>query len=116
MLSKLSPTPAIKLTSTPTMQVTVTTTTTTPSPPTTTTTSKNPMLESQNFLINQTALPTPCLIVYKEVIEQNIRKMQSNVASMGISLRVGVEIHRCLEIADLQTNFTKKKIIVSTLA
>lgn len=47
-------------------------------------------------------LDTPCLVIDEEVLEGNIRTMQSHAASFGKQLRPHVKTHKCSQIGKMQ--------------
>jgi D-serine deaminase-like pyridoxal phosphate-dependent protein len=48
------------------------------------------------------ALPTPCLLVDKEQLEQNLQTMQASVEKFGKHLRPHIKTHKCIEVARMQ--------------
>ena len=61
-------------------------------------------------------LRTPCLVVYKNVLEANCNRMLERAARLGCRLRPHVKTHKTIEGALLQTGGRKSGIVVSTLA
>jgi len=47
-------------------------------------------------------LDTPCLMIDEDILEQNIRAMQSHAASFGKQLRPHAKTHKCSHIAKMQ--------------
>jgi 3-hydroxy-D-aspartate aldolase len=47
-------------------------------------------------------LPTPCMLVDLDLLEQNIRKMAAHSKSVGISVRPHVKVHKSVEVAKRQ--------------
>jgi len=52
--------------------------------------------------ISKWELDTPCLVIDEEILEQNIRAMQSHAASFGKQLRPHAKTHKCSHIAKMQ--------------
>ena len=52
--------------------------------------------------VSKWKLETPCLVVDQDRLEQNIRTMQSHVASFGKKLRPHAKTHKCSRIAKMQ--------------
>jgi D-serine deaminase-like pyridoxal phosphate-dependent protein len=61
-------------------------------------------------------LRTPCLIINVEKATANAKRMAARAKKMGCKLRPHVKTHKTLEGAELQTNGTKRSIVVSTLS
>jgi len=47
-------------------------------------------------------LDTPCLVITKEILEQNIEAMQAHATSFGKQLRPHAKTHKCSHIAKMQ--------------
>jgi D-serine deaminase-like pyridoxal phosphate-dependent protein len=60
-------------------------------------------------------LRTPSLVLDYEKVKRNSAIMKERVASLGAKLRPHVKTHKCIEIADMQTEGRKERIAVSTL-
>eukprot|EP00698_Gefionella_okellyi_P026332 TRINITY_DN9984_c0_g1_i1.p1 TRINITY_DN9984_c0_g1~~TRINITY_DN9984_c0_g1_i1.p1 ORF type:complete len:377 (-),score=78.95 TRINITY_DN9984_c0_g1_i1:777-1907(-) len=61
-------------------------------------------------------LPTPCIILHRSVIERNCTTMLQRAQSYGCQLRPHMKTHKTVHISVLQTNGTRRRIVVSTLA
>jgi D-serine deaminase-like pyridoxal phosphate-dependent protein len=61
-------------------------------------------------------LETPALLVDREVMDHNLRKMQAMADSHGVSLRPHTKTHKCPEIAKLQLNQGAGGICVQKLS
>ncbi|MFO7738791.1 MAG: alanine racemase, partial [Desulfatiglandaceae bacterium] len=53
--------------------------------------------------VSKWELDTPCLLVDLDILEQNIRVMQSHATAFGKQLRPHAKTHRCSRIARKQT-------------
>ncbi len=60
-------------------------------------------------------LPTPALVLDLDVLESNLRFMQSRADALGVRLRPHIKTHKCLEIGKLQRAAGAQGITVSTL-
>nr|CAB3266579.1 D-serine dehydratase-like [Phallusia mammillata] len=60
-------------------------------------------------------LQTPALIVYQHVVEENCNRMIQLAQSSGVTLRPHFKTTKCLQAAIMQTNGTKRCMVVSTL-
>jgi D-serine deaminase-like pyridoxal phosphate-dependent protein len=60
-------------------------------------------------------LPTPALLLDLEVLEDNLRRMATRCAKLGVRLRPHVKTHKCIEIALGQRELGAAGITVSTL-
>ncbi len=61
------------------------------------------MLKPEDYIgKSKWELDTPCLVLDEEVLDQNIRTMQSFVASRGKQLRPHAKTHKCSRIASRQ--------------
>ena len=61
-------------------------------------------------------LPTPALVLDLDVLERNLRIMQTRAYALGVRLRPHVKTHKCVEIAERQRAAGAAGITVSTLA
>ena len=53
-------------------------------------------------------LPTPSLVVYKKVYENNCKHMLKRAAEMGVTLRGQTKTHKTVEGGILQTGGSKR--------
>lgn len=60
-------------------------------------------------------VPTPCLLVNIKKVRQNAQTMIDRCQSLGVQLRPHMKTHKCLEIGEIATGYTKRCIVVSTL-
>ena len=60
-------------------------------------------------------LPTPVLLLHREALETNLRRMAERADSLGVSLRPHVKTHKCIEIGERQRALGARGITVSTL-
>lgn len=60
-------------------------------------------------------LQTPCLLLDLQTVKDNCQKMRKRFNDIGVNLRPHMKTHKTLEIGNLQTDGTKKSIVVSTL-
>ncbi|KAL4217119.1 hypothetical protein ACF0H5_023574 [Mactra antiquata] len=58
---------------------------------------------------------TPCLLVDIDIVKKNCQTMIDRCKTMGVELRPHMKTHKTVEGAELMTNGTKRKIVVSTL-
>ncbi len=61
-------------------------------------------------------LPTPSLLLNKDVLETNCRQMQQRVSSCGIALRPHMKTAKSIDVCQIATQSGFKGITVSTLA
>uniref|UniRef100_A0A0B7AMV0 D-serine dehydratase-like domain-containing protein n=1 Tax=Arion vulgaris TaxID=1028688 RepID=A0A0B7AMV0_9EUPU len=61
-------------------------------------------------------LATPCFLIDIHRVRQNCQRMLKTCKELGVQLRPHTKSHKTLEIAEMQTNGTKRCIVVSTLA
>ncbi|GAA2852066.1 hypothetical protein Acy02nite_35870 [Actinoplanes cyaneus] len=61
-------------------------------------------------------LPTPCLIVDRDVLDRNLRAMAQAAAGRGIALRPHAKTHKCVEIARRQLEFGAAGLTVATVS
>jgi D-serine deaminase-like pyridoxal phosphate-dependent protein len=61
-------------------------------------------------------LRTPCLVLQLDVAKRNIDRMQERAATLGCVVRPHVKTHKTLELGSLQTQGSRRRIAVSTLA
>lgn len=61
-------------------------------------------------------LRTPCLVLQLGVAKRNIDRMQARADKLGCVVRPHVKTHKTLELGALQTQGTRRRIAVSTLA
>ncbi|KAH3787470.1 D-threo-3-hydroxyaspartate dehydratase-like [Dreissena polymorpha] len=59
---------------------------------------------------------TPCLLVDIDRVKANCRRMRDRCTEMGVELRPHMKTHKTLEGAELMTDGSKRKIVVSTVA
>lgn len=59
-------------------------------------------------------LPTPALLLDREILERNLSFMQRRADELGVALRPHVKTHKCLEIGRRQLELGAKGITVST--
>ena len=62
------------------------------------------------------SLNTPSLLLDLERVRRNADQMSRRVSKLGVRLRPHIKTHKCIEIAQLQTNGHSGAITVSTLA
>lgn len=59
-------------------------------------------------------LPTPALLLDKEILERNLTRMQDRANQFGVTLRPHIKTHKCIEIANHQMELGARGITVST--
>jgi D-serine deaminase-like pyridoxal phosphate-dependent protein len=59
---------------------------------------------------------TPCLLVDIVKVKRNAQAMIDRCKKLGVQLRPHVKTHKCLEIGEISTGYTKRGIVVSTLS
>eukprot|EP00697_Spironema_sp_BW2_P006073 gnl/Spiro4/18448_TR9873_c0_g1_i1.p1 gnl/Spiro4/18448_TR9873_c0_g1~~gnl/Spiro4/18448_TR9873_c0_g1_i1.p1 ORF type:complete len:409 (+),score=75.99 gnl/Spiro4/18448_TR9873_c0_g1_i1:37-1263(+) len=62
------------------------------------------------------ALPTPCCVIDRSIVEANCRAMAERAIRLGCVLRPHTKTHKTLEIARMQTRGSARCVVVSTLA
>jgi D-serine deaminase-like pyridoxal phosphate-dependent protein len=60
-------------------------------------------------------LPTPALLLDQDVLERNLRHMQTRADTLGVQLRPHIKTHKCIEIGRRQTELGARGVTVSTL-
>ena len=60
-------------------------------------------------------LPTPALLLDLDVLEENLRRMQTRTADLSVALRPHLKTHKCVEIALAQQALGCSGVTVSTL-
>jgi len=60
-------------------------------------------------------LPTPAVLIDRDVLDRNCRTMAERMAALGVRLRPHVKSHKCVEIARMQVQGHDAGITVSTL-
>src|SRR5712664_2995868 len=58
---------------------------------------------------------TPALLLYRDVMEQNLKSMAARAKKLGVSLRPHIKTHKCLELGRRQLALGAQAITVSTL-
>src|SRR6266508_1123177 len=58
---------------------------------------------------------TPALLLYHDVMEQNLKNMAARAKKLGVSLRPHIKTHKCLELGRRQLEQGSQGITVSTL-
>jgi D-serine deaminase-like pyridoxal phosphate-dependent protein len=61
------------------------------------------------------SLPTPALLLDRQILESNLDAMAQRLTDLGVSLRPHIKTHKCIEIADLQRQRGIAGLTVSTL-
>ena len=61
-------------------------------------------------------LRTPCMVVYKDVLQRNCDNMRAIAKKMDCDLRLHMKTAKTLEAGVIATNGTKRGITVSTIA
>jgi len=75
------------------------------------------MLPTRNYIgLSKWSLDTPCLVVDEEILEKNIRTMQSYIASLGKQLRPHAKTHKCSRIAQKQVEAGCRGICVAKIS
>src|SRR6266480_1819967 len=59
---------------------------------------------------------TPALLLYRDVMEQNLKSMAARAKKLGVSLRPHIKTHKCLELGRRQLEHGARGITVSTLS
>ena len=66
---------------------------------------RNEMDHHENFIgISKWKLDTPCLVIDRDILEQNIRSMQAHAGAYGKQIRPHAKTHKCSHIAKMQTD------------
>ena len=60
-------------------------------------------------------IPTPALLLDRDILERNCRRMATRVSGMGAALRPHVKTHKCIEIGRLQQQLGCRGITVATI-
>lgn len=60
-------------------------------------------------------LPTPALLLDRDRLESNLRRMAERALSLGVALRPHIKTHKCVEVAERQMALGASGITVSTL-
>ncbi|WP_051131968.1 alanine racemase [Legionella tunisiensis] len=55
--------------------------------------------------INKFALDTPCLVIDKDKLDYNLKRMQQHVDANRINLRPHCKTHKCSQLAKLQRQY-----------
>jgi D-serine deaminase-like pyridoxal phosphate-dependent protein len=58
---------------------------------------------------------TPALLLYRDVMERNLKHMADRAKRLGVALRPHIKTHKCLELGRRQEAHGAKGITVSTL-
>src|SRR3989454_12272097 len=58
---------------------------------------------------------TPALLLYRDVMDRNLRQMAERARRLGVSLRPHIKTHKCLELGRRQLEHGARGITVSTL-
>src|SRR5713101_2767319 len=58
---------------------------------------------------------TPALLLYRDVMERNLKTMAGRAKKLGVSLRPHIKTHKCLELGRRQLALGARGITVSTL-
>ncbi len=62
------------------------------------------MSHHENFIgVSKEKLDTPCLVIDRDILEQNIRTMQAHAGAYGKRIRPHAKTHKCSHIAKMQT-------------
>ncbi|MBM4162174.1 MAG: hypothetical protein FJ217_13885 [Ignavibacteria bacterium] len=59
-------------------------------------------------------LPTPSLLLDRDLLERNLTAMQDRANKLGVALRPHIKTHKCVEIANHQIDLGARGITVST--
>ena len=60
-------------------------------------------------------IETPALLLYRAVMERNLKDMADRAKRLGVALRPHIKTHKCLELARRQQSYGARGITVSTL-
>ena len=58
---------------------------------------------------------TPALLLYRDVMERNLKRMADRATRLGVALRPHIKTHKCLELGRRQEAHGAKGVTVSTL-
>src|SRR5216117_3462359 len=58
---------------------------------------------------------TPALLLYRDVMEQNLKSMAARAKRLGVALRPHIKTHKCLELGRRQLAYGAQGVTVSTL-
>src|SRR5213594_3281786 len=58
---------------------------------------------------------TPALLLYRDVVERNLKHMAERARRLGVSLRPHIKTHKCLELGRRQLALGAQGLTVSTL-
>ncbi len=58
---------------------------------------------------------TPALLLYRDVMERNLKHMAERARQLGVSLRPHIKTHKCLELGRRQLAYGAQGVTVSTL-
>ncbi len=61
------------------------------------------------------SLPTPALLLDRDILERNIANMASKARKLGVRLRPHIKTHKCIEIGRLQRDAGAQGITVATI-
>jgi D-serine deaminase-like pyridoxal phosphate-dependent protein len=61
-------------------------------------------------------LPTPCMVVDKDIFDRNVRLMADSAKSQGINIRPHVKIHKSVDVAKVQMNHGAIGLTCATIA
>ena len=59
-------------------------------------------------------LPTPSLLLDRDLLERNLTMMQDRANTLRVALRPHIKTHKCVEIANHQIELGARGIAVST--
>ena len=58
---------------------------------------------------------TPALLLYRDVMERNLKRMADKAKRLGVALRPHIKTHKCLELGRRQAAYGAQGVTVSTL-
>jgi D-serine deaminase-like pyridoxal phosphate-dependent protein len=61
-------------------------------------------------------LPTPCMVVDKDIFDQNVKLMAESTKAQGIHVRPHVKIHKSVDVAKIQMNHGAIGLTCATIA
>ena len=61
-------------------------------------------------------LPTPCMVVDKDIFDRNVKLMADSARTQGIQLRPHVKIHKSVDVARIQLNHGAIGLTCATIA
>ncbi len=66
--------------------------------------------------ITKDVLPTPCMVVDKDLFDKNVKLMADTTKANGISVRPHVKIHKSVDVAKIQLNHGAIGLTCATIA